>query len=390
MKCSNCNTEWSAPQNIAVGLSICPFCGADLQPAAPKVLNTAEDVLTEIVSRFGVDTLQNGQRTVALFADLSPALRHERVLLSYLIQSEGNLQLLSVRNKEGIEQQACFRKVCRYLEEELFIAPEAAQKICASFSKAIGLTVRIEKAETIAPAPAIQAPVAAQPPVEKPAPKPVPKPIPKASPVKPAVAPVSSNILSFGQYKTALENYYISLGSVPLTEDQIRQFIRSNGLDKKWGITVPDVQLDLKDIIVKHNPKSASKSISPINSYAQYLQALEKYYIQLEKQPLTNDQIIQFIHDHGLYKSRGITIQDVQKDLKTIYAKHGPNPGDGKIRSYDQYMKALETAYLQNGKKMLSYFQIMDFLKAHDLMKNFKISVSDVQKDLETISRKYS
>lgn len=168
MRCKNCGTEWNAPQNISASLSSCPFCGASLTPAAPKQFHTVEDVLTEITSRFGMDVLKNGQKTMALFSDLSPTLLRERLLLSYLIQSEGNLQLLSVRDKEAIEQQACFQKVCRYLVDEQFVAQEAAYKICTSFSSVIGLRVQVEKAPASPPPSKASHPQASSAPAGKP------------------------------------------------------------------------------------------------------------------------------------------------------------------------------------------------------------------------------
>lgn len=174
MKCKSCGSEWNAPQNISASLSNCPFCGEALVPPAPKQFHTVEDVLTEITSRFGMDVLRNGQRTIALFSDLSPSLMRERLLLSYLIQSDGNIQLLQARDKTEVEQAACFRKVCRYLVDEQFVAEEAAYKICTSFSTVIGLTTLIEKPST--------------PPAKPAVPKAAPAPKPPVKPATPAAA----------------------------------------------------------------------------------------------------------------------------------------------------------------------------------------------------------
>ena len=421
MKCSNCNAEWTVPQNISRSLTNCPFCGEALAPPEPKQLNTVEDVLIEITTRFGMDTLRNGQRTVALFSDLSPNMRRERLLLSYLIQADGNIKLLEVRNKAGGEQQACFLQVCKPMVDEQFVAEDAARKICLSFSTAIGLTIHVEKPEVATPAvkpassPESSLATAAigTPPSKTTAPTrpPVPTtPLPASrTPIsRPTSAPTTATrINSFAQYQKALEDYYLSLGKAPLSESQIRYFLSSNSLDRVWGITVSEVQKDLKDIYAKYNPKVPTpKRSTKINSFAQYQKALEDYYIHLGKVPLTESQIRYFISSNSLDHVWGITIFDVQKDLKDIYAKYNPTaiqpkptvtstttltfPTNMRIHTYAKYLTELEQAYLRNGKVMLTKEQIMAFLDAYSLRKNFGIRVSEVETDLREIAKKYS
>lgn len=291
MKCSNCNTEWTAPENISKSLTNCPFCGVSLAPPAPQKLNTVEAVLAEIISRFGVDALKNGQRTVALFSDLSPNMRRERLLLTYLIQSDGNTKLLEVRNKAISEQQICFQQVCRYMVEKQFVAEDAAQKICYSFSTAIGLSIDVTDSESTmvqtapksVPTPPSIAPVAPSKPntlIQTANPSTAGAPTSQQNTTHPAYSHSPSQIKTFSQYKTALENYYLRLEKCPLSEAQIRQFILSNSLNRVWGISVSEVQKDLKVIYAKYDPKDAPpKRSTKINTFAQYQKALEDYYI---------------------------------------------------------------------------------------------------------------
>ena len=71
----------------------------------------------------------------------------------------------------------------------------------------------------------------------------------------------STQIDSFYDYQRVLEEYYIQIGKQQLTETQIRGFLHDNLLDRTWGITVEDVQEDLKDIYAKYNP--VAESVEP-------------------------------------------------------------------------------------------------------------------------------
>ena len=408
MKCSNCNAEWTVSQNISRSLTNCPFCGEALTPP-PKQLNTVEDVLTEIAARFGMDTLRNGQRTVALFSDLSPNMRRERLLLSYLIQADGNSKLLSVRNKASGEQQACFQQVCKYMVDEQFVAEDAARKICMSFSVAIGLSIHIDEPEktnrTEKPLPSQVHTRSGSTPQQVTAPAHTAQSA-TASPPTSTTAP-PTKIATFAQYKKALEDYYLQMGRVPLSESQIRHFLMTNSLNRIWGITVAEAQKDLKAIYAKYDPKAPQpKKSTRINTFAQYQKALEDYYISLGKVPLSDSQIRYFISSNSLDSVWRITVSDVQKDLKDIYAKHNPSvsqpkpivtsvatltfPTNIRIYTYAKYLSELEQAYLRNGKVMLSKEQIMAFLDAYSLRKNFGIRVSEVETDLREIAKKYS
>lgn len=344
MKCFNCNAEWTVPQNISRSLSNCPFCGASLRSTAPRGLSTVEDVLQEILQRFGMETLKNGQKLIALFSDLSPQLKRERLLLTYLIQADGNIKLLEARGKTKNEQQACFHQVCKYLIDEQFVAEDAARRICMSYSVAIGLNVANEKPVTItnsgsASEKAVSIPNSVKPTAPaKSAVQASHNTQSKPTPPKPVVQSANANrIDTFAKYQKALEDYYILQGKKPLSFSQIQQFISINSL-RSWGITVSDVQKDLKDVYAKYTPCPSTS---------------------------------------GKHQSTNPPIQLV----------FSPNK---RITNYKGYMDELEQMYLQNNKSMLSTEQIVAFLRAYGLQRNFGIKVSEVEEDLREIAKKYS
>lgn len=343
MKCMTCNAEWTVPQNISRSLTNCPFCGASLRSTVPRSLSTMEDVLQEILQRFGVDTLRNGQKLIALFSDLSPQLKRERLLLTYLIQADGNIKLLEARGKAKAEQQACFQQVCKYMVDEQFVAEDAARRICTSYSLVIGLKIANERPATITSTGSTGGTTATttnslRPPMPPKTPISTPrnterKPLP-SQPVSQSTT--AKRIDTFAKYQKALEDYYILLGKKPLTYFQIQQFISTNALGS-WGITISDVQKDLKDIYAKYTPTSsggvaprtatapAQLVFSPnkrITTYKGYMDELEQLYIQNGKQKLSTEQIVSFLRAYGLERNFGIKVSEVEKDLRDIARKY--------------------------------------------------------------------
>jgi sulfur relay (sulfurtransferase) DsrF/TusC family protein len=150
----------------------------------------------------------------------------------------------------------------------------------------------------------------------------------KAAPPQKPDYTKDATIKTFAQYQKALAAYYLALGQKPLTDAQIHHFLRTNHLDRVFGITISDVREDLQALCAKQKPAAA-------------------------KVPTFSNNIQQ-------------------------------------VDSYDKYMYALELAYLRNGKVMLTKEQISAFLSAHDLSRKFKILPSEVEADLRTIARKYT
>lgn len=143
MKCPNCFAEWYLPEQSPNHLRTCPFCGNSIQRDSKKVLSTIEDVLGEMIEKFGVDILRDGTKTVAVFSDLAPQLRKQRLLLTYLTQFDGNQKLLEAREMDLAQQKVQYLKVVQYLTDEQYVDQTAAENICLSFLKAIGVTLEM-------------------------------------------------------------------------------------------------------------------------------------------------------------------------------------------------------------------------------------------------------
>ena len=404
MKCPKCAAEWIIPPNISKPINNCPFCGESLISVSPSKLDTVDDVLKEILTRFGIDVFNDGQKTIALFSDLAPRMKRERLLLSYLIQSGGNRKLLEVRNRPAGEQQACFQQVLNYLVDEQFVAEDAAQVICLSFSTAVGLSVKGKILERNNPLGSSSSES-----VVTPSPF---KEVPSSTTHVPASS--TSIISNYAEYKVALEKYYISFGKKPLTDSQIMAFIAASGLDQK-RVSLSYVKKSLQEIYAKYGNKPAPASIptrpasptpSPkIKSYPEYLKALEAYYNRFGPQPLTESQIRSFISSYSLDRDWKISVIDVQKDLAVLYSKHAqkkpptpapvkpappPPPSFNHIRSYEEYQVALENYYVRLGKVPLSESQIRYFLTSNSLDRDWNITISEIMQDLIPVYSKYN
>lgn len=404
MKCPKCSAEWHLPSNVPTQLKTCPFCGARLQIEPVDGLVTIDAVLVEIVQRFGIDILRNGSKTVAIFSDLAPQLRKERVLLTYLTQFDGNLKLLEVKHLTQAKQHAAYLKVVQHLTDEQFVAQSAAENVCQCFLKAIGVTVAPEHVPSSS---YISAPISTQKQIPSTSTK---RQLPKNT-TPPTIKTVSqkppAKVKSFDQYMRLLEDFFIQNGKTKLSYQQIKSFISSHNLDVDWKITYADVEKDLEKLYVKHTPPKPIVAAQPtrkmdtsISNYEDYMRALEQRYLDNGKRMLNRAQISDFLSMHQLDRRFKIQISEVEKDLATIYAKYAPVKDIPKpavsprtqtkgISTYKEYMDALERMYLDNGKRMLSTRQIADFLSSNSLDKKFGIQVSEVEIDLKTIAEKH-
>lgn len=407
MKCPNCSAEWLLPASVPTELKTCPFCGCTLPIESVESLTTIDAVLAEIVRRFGVDILRNGSKTVAIFSDLAPHMRKERLLLSYLTQFDGNNKLLEVKHLAQTEQRTTYLKVVQHLTDEQFVAQTAAENVCLSFLKAIGVKIASEYTEPSkhTTAPAISEEQPSYDSRKDPPPKRSTPPVTKLVSHKPPV-----KVKSFEQYMKMLEDYYRQNGKAKLTYLQIRSFISANNLDIDWKITDADVEKDLEKLYVKYAPPKPVSNIVPsppkqsatrISNYDDYMRALEQNFLDNGKCMLSRKQISDFISIHQLDLRFKIQISEVEKDLSTIYTKHSlpqnitkptvptPQPHPQRISTYKEYMDALEKLYIDNGKRMLSTTQMAGFLSSNNLNKQFGIQVSEVETDLKTIAEKH-
>lgn len=145
---------------------------------------------------------------------------------------------------------------------------------------------------------------------------------PKAAAPVPAAPPKKTDtgkIITYDAYLKALEQKFLDNGKRPLSQSQIDGFIREHQLDKRFDIRSGEIRKDLETIYAKHNPTPIPpKKIT----YGEYLQKLENLFLQNAMQPLSSQQIENFITTNRLDKDYQVTEADIRKDLHTISRKH--------------------------------------------------------------------
>lgn len=225
-------------------------------------------------------------------------------------------------------------------------------------------------------------------------------------------------ITNYNAYIKQLESIYNQHG-YSVSDKILRDFIVRERLDVNYGITVQDLRKDLNTMHNKVSPrkpvtspsiswqKPSPKPISPVNqavikTYAEYMAALEKLYINKGKVILTDTEIQNFIRVNKIDTAFGVTGADVKKDLQTIERKWHPpisvpkpqpirtnaaSKPKAKLTTYKQYIDALEALYVQNGKN-LTDLQIAKFIKDNAIDAGFGVTIADVKRDLQDIAKK--
>jgi hypothetical protein len=388
MKCPKCSAEWHLPNQSAAPIKSCPFCGASLQIEADQSLATLDSVLTEIIARFGIDILRDGSRTVAVFSDLAPKLKKERLLLTYLMQFDGNVKLLEVQKLDKAKQHAMYLRVVQHLVDEQFVAQQAAENVCLGFLKAIGIVIEVPAPvqEVIKNIPAQQ--------VKTPAPTPPTKlqqttyktPPKSTPPVTPKTR--TPKVSSYNEYMKLLEEYFLQSGKVRLTRERVQSFIYTYALNVDWKITCSEVEKDLTSIYHKYSvPRLTPKPSIPvtpptqprksISTYKDYMKALEQRFNDNKKRMLTRTQIAAFLDEYDLSKRFNIQIHEVETDLREIRKRC--------VVNYVDYLNVLEQRYIDNGRAMLTLRQIYDFMSDYDIEGRLGIKMTEVYEDAKKI-----
>lgn len=144
-----------------------------------------------------------------------------------------------------------------------------------------------------------------------------------------------------------------------------------------------------------------------VRTYNEYLKLLETAVVGNGKKALSDYQVEQFIRSNNLDSDWNIVASEVKKDMAPIVKRFepvkpvvAPNPkptvkssGAGnkakKVNGYSEYLRLLENAIIQNGKKELQPGQIDDFIRINNLNSDWGIVSSEVKKDMTTILNKY-
>ena len=145
-----------------------------------------------------------------------------------------------------------------------------------------------------------------------------------------------------------------------------------------------------------------------ITNYNAYLKQLESIY-RTYGYPVSDTILRSFIIKENLDIKFKITIHDLQKDLAAIHnkasthqsitssarpaqkpiVKSAPLPSEAIIKTYPEYMAALEKLCINKGSVILNDTEIQNFISINKIDTAFGVTKADVKKDLQTIDRKW-
>ena len=127
MKCSKCEHIWQK-SNMSFSAA-CPKCQSDSQP------ENISEALWKVFITAGPMYLQDGQKLLAVFADLAPELKKERNLLELFVGLKGPEKLIQAANAGDAEN--VIRIVVRDLRDNYGMYEGTAEQLCRAYLAAL-------------------------------------------------------------------------------------------------------------------------------------------------------------------------------------------------------------------------------------------------------------
>lgn len=134
-----------------------------------------------------------------------------------------------------------------------------------------------------------------------------------------------------------------------------------------------------------------------VKTYEEYIRKLDSTIVANGGQSLSYNQINDFIKYNHLKIDWNIEPADVIKDMKPIVERYNhivnsrvmnnqaKKPDRKMVKSYEQYMRLLETEISNKVPSLLSDFQLRMFIRKNQLDKDWGITLQDVKKDIQSL-----
>lgn len=137
-----------------------------------------------------------------------------------------------------------------------------------------------------------------------------------------------------------------------------------------------------------------------VKTYEEYIRKLDSAIVANGGQNLSCNQIEDFIKLNHLKIDWNIEPADVIKDMKPIVARYnrivnsrvmnnqGKSSDRKMVKSYEQYMRLLETEISNKVPSLLTDFQLRMFIRRNQLDKDWGITLQDVKNDIQSLKTK--
>lgn len=129
-KCENCQSEWNG---IKV-LPTCPFCDTNVSVQTSN-FTKIDDALLYIFNVYGMETVNESNRLVALLSDYAPTLKRERKLIRVALNVGVYSDLMSTDKNDKAEQELAINKAVKKLHNDAFMDPVIAKETIEWFVK---------------------------------------------------------------------------------------------------------------------------------------------------------------------------------------------------------------------------------------------------------------
>lgn len=129
-KCENCQSEWNG---IKV-LPTCPFCDTKVSVQTSN-FTKIDDALLYIFNVYGIETINESNRLVALLSDYAPTLERERKLIRVALNVGVYSDLMSIDKNDKSEQELAINKAVTKLHNDAFMDPVIAKETIEWFIK---------------------------------------------------------------------------------------------------------------------------------------------------------------------------------------------------------------------------------------------------------------
>ncbi len=139
MVCPKCGKEIN---NIVSNTYICPFCGDNFD-ADGKEKDNINQVMIEMVDKYGIDLLNNVDRVNALLMDLAPYAEKERKLLIAAMKEGIVYQLLKLVNESKENQIFGVNKCVKQLVADIWITEIAAKYAVRILATTLGISLDV-------------------------------------------------------------------------------------------------------------------------------------------------------------------------------------------------------------------------------------------------------
>lgn len=143
MKCPKCGKMWNETNTIVSRTYMCPFCGNNFGLEGTEHENIYS-ILKKVTDDYGIDVLEDTQKTNALLMDYAPHSEKERKLIIMVMREGLVFKIKKIVHENAENQKLLVRKYAKQLSSDIWITELAAKYAVSVIAYAMGIVIDIE------------------------------------------------------------------------------------------------------------------------------------------------------------------------------------------------------------------------------------------------------